>query len=112
MFMDKRSELYALAKKRQAADLSKYSWDKDKPVRKICCYHGGCYECDHVSPYTKTAGNYGSPIMVMLQDWSSHKFLSGPIDDHCKEYGHTKNLPTNTKLKELLKEYFKQIGRA
>jgi hypothetical protein len=35
-------------------------------------YHDGAYECERVSPYTKTAGNVDADVMVLLQDWASH----------------------------------------
>jgi restriction system protein len=69
-------------------------------------YHGGAYECDFVSPYTKSAGNVDADVMVMLQDWSSDERLSGPLDTNAKELGHTPTLPTNRNLTELLREHF------
>src|ERR1051325_114708 len=58
--IDKRSQLLKLAKVRQATRWSGYKCIGD--------YHEEAYECDHVSPYSKTAGNLDADIMVVLQD--------------------------------------------
>ena len=65
--MDKRKALIKLARKRQRA-----RWPGYKNLRD---YHCGAYECLHVSPYTKSAGNVDSPIMVFLQDWTSDESI-------------------------------------
>lgn len=95
--MDKKTELLALARKRQQ------SWWGYRPLEE---YHGRAYECDHVSPYTKSAGNVDAEVMVMLQDWSSDERLSGPLDPWAKELGYTPDLPTNRNLADLLREHF------
>jgi restriction system protein len=99
--MNKQSLLLALAQKRKATHWPEYSPIGD--------YHDGVYECDFVSPYTKTAGNVDADIMVMLQDWSSARSLEGPLDLDCVRYGLTRTLPTNRRLAELLQSYF-QVG--
>jgi hypothetical protein len=58
--MDKQDALLALAKLRQGTRWPGYNCIGD--------YHAGAYECDLVSPYTKSAGNVDAEIMVMLQD--------------------------------------------
>lgn len=63
--MSKPARLLALAKLRQATRWPNYTSIGD--------YHGGIYECDLVSPFTKAAGIVDSEIMVLLQDWSSEK---------------------------------------
>ncbi|HEV7681358.1 MAG TPA: hypothetical protein VGO68_04505 [Pyrinomonadaceae bacterium] len=92
--MDKQSELLALAKLRQRTRYPGY--------RCIGDYHAGVYECDFVSPYTKTAGNVDAEIMVMLQDWASDEFLSGPVHEPSVKLGHGPTLPTNRNLTRLL----------
>lgn len=87
---DKRTQLLALAKTRQAT-----SWDR---YNCIGDYHGGIYECDYVSPYSKTAGNIDADVMVMLQDWDSDEGLLGPIDEDARTLGYTKDFPTNRNL--------------
>jgi hypothetical protein len=96
--MDKLARLLTLARKRQES-----RWPGYRPLVE---YHGGAYECDFVSPYTKSAGNVDADVMVMLQDWSSDERLSGPLDRHAAELGHTPSLPTNRNLVELLREHF------
>ena len=58
---DKNARLLALARLRQATRWPGY--------KSIADYHHGVYECDFVSPYTKTAGNVDAEVMVLLQDW-------------------------------------------
>lgn len=65
-------------------------------------YHDGIYECDHVSPYTKGAGNVDASIFILLQDWSSDESLRGSICRDCVAFGHTRSIFTNIRLKELL----------
>ena len=96
--MHKRDELLRLAKLRQAT-----RW---KGYQCIADYHRGIYECDFVSPYSKTAGNVDAEIMVMLQDWSSDDSLRGPINDGSVKLGHTPHLPTNRNLSRLLSTTF------
>ena len=69
-------------------------------------YHDGAYECDFVSPYTKSAGNVDAEIFVLLQDWSSDEALRGTLDSDCVLYGLTRTLPTNKRLVELLRHHF------
>lgn len=100
---DKRKALEALAQKRRAA-----KWEQ---CRDISTYHGGAYDCEYVSPYTKGANNVNSEIFVMLQDWSSHQFLENLDPDskagaEVKRIGRKDSLPTNKKLSELLKKHF------
>lgn len=96
--MTKQTEMLALARLRQR---TRYSGHKC-----ISDYHAGGYECDFVSPYTKTAGNIDAEIMVVLQDWASDEFLSGPFHEPSAKLGHTPSLPTNRNLVRLLKQTF------
>lgn len=96
--MNKQNLLLALARKRKTTNWSGYG--------RIGDYHGGAYECEFVSPYTKSAGNVDAKIFVLLQDWSSDKSLSCPLDSDCVRYGLTRTLPTNKRLIELLRSYF------
>ena len=89
--MDKRAELLKLAKLRQATRWEGYKCIGD--------YHDGIYECDFVSPYTKTAGNVDAEILVMLQDWSSDESLKGSIDYGAATLGHTPHLPTTPTIR-------------
>jgi len=69
-------------------------------------YHGRRYDCDFVSPYAKTAGNFDSQIMVLLQDWSSNDALCGNFHDDCAKCGYGVNLPSNKNLIRLLEEHY------
>lgn len=95
--MDKRGLLLALAQKRQTASRPGYSQISD--------FHDGAYECDFVSPYTKSAGNLDAEVFVLLQDWCSEETLRTPNFD-CELYGLMPTLPTNKRLVELLRDHF------
>jgi uracil-DNA glycosylase len=69
-------------------------------------YHAGAYECDFVSPYTKTAGNIDAEIMIVLQDWASDDFLRGPFSEDSAKLGHSPHYPTNQNLSWILKRIF------
>ena len=96
--MSKSKELLDLAKLRQCTRWAGYGAIGD--------YHAKAYECDHVSPYTKTAGNVDSDLFFMLQDWSSHSFLSKPVNAEVRERGFAPNLPTNRNFAALLRAHF------
>jgi hypothetical protein len=98
MEMDKETELLTLAKRRQATRWPGYKCIGD--------YHAGAYECNFVSPYTKTAGNVHAEIMVMLQDWASDEVLCGPFHEPSANLGHTPSRPTNRNLTKLLNTIF------
>src|SRR2546423_4086791 len=96
--MDKRAQLLALARQRQATRWPGYNCIGD--------YHGGIYECDFVSPYTKSASNVDADVFVLLQDWSSDVSLSGPFDEDSAKLGYSRHIPTNQNLIRLLGETF------
>lgn len=96
--MDKNEALCQLAKKRQHARWNGYN--------NIGDYHDGAYDCDFVSPYTKSACNLDAEVMIILQDWRSHEKFSDEIDINARDLGHTPSLSTNKKLKCLLFEHF------
>lgn len=92
--MDKAARLLELARRRQSC-----RWPGYKP---LADYHDGAYECDFVSPYTKSARNVDATVMIFLQDWSSHDRLSAEVDAEAVALGHTPSLPTNRNLARLL----------
>jgi uracil-DNA glycosylase len=96
--MDKLSRLIALGRKRRRTRWPGYNCIGDYP--------GGAYECDFVSPYTKTAGNPNASAFVLLQDWSSDERLSGRFDECARDLGYTPALPTNRNLVALLETHF------
>jgi hypothetical protein len=97
--VDKSAKLLELARARQLS-----RWPGYTP---LADYHDGAYECDFVSPYTKSAKNVNAEVMVLLQDWSSHDRLAGDFDRQAAELGHTPSLPTNRNLVRLLRTHFK-----
>ncbi|MEI8372161.1 MAG: hypothetical protein WCJ35_04905 [Planctomycetota bacterium] len=96
--LNKRSRLLSLARLRQST-----RWDG---YNSIADYHDGAYECDSVSPYTKTARNVDANIMVILLDWASDCALSGPLDRDARDLGYTRSLTTNINLVRLLNDTF------
>ena len=69
-------------------------------------YHDGAYETEFVSPYTKSACNLFSPIVLLLQDWLSNDKLSGPLIADAVSIGRIPSLPTNRNLDSLLDRHF------
>ena len=97
--MDKHARLLELARLRQ-----KTRWS---PYRCIGDYHEGKYECDFVSPYTKSACNVDSGLMVLLQDWASDDVLGGRFLLERITVGHDPSRRTNQRLRVLLRRYFR-----
>jgi hypothetical protein len=96
--MDKHARLLELGRLRQESRWPGYKCIGD--------YHGGVYECDFVSPYTRSAHNVDAEVMILLQDWSSDDVLSGPYLHARRTVGHDPDRATNKRLKELLHRYF------
>ena len=94
----KHDRLLALAKLRQSSTWPGY--------HSIAEFHDGVYECEHVSPYTKSAGNVDAEVMVLLQDWSGADSLSRAIDVGARDLGYTPKEPTNKNLQRLLLSTF------
>ena len=70
-------------------------------------YYNGIYECDFVSPYTRSASNVDAELMVLLQDWASDNVLSGPFLAERLTLGHDPQRATNQRLRELLRQHFR-----
>ena len=96
--MDKHSKLRTLAKIRQTTRWEGY--------KRIGDYQRGAYECQYVSPFTKSAGNVDAEVFVLLQDWSSDDSLRLGLDDETVTLGHTPSLATNRNLMRLLRSAF------
>ena len=96
---DKRARLLELARHRQMSRWAGYECIGD--------YHNGKYECDFVSPYTRSAGNVDAELMVLLQDWASDNVLSGPFLAERLTLGHDPRRATNQRLRELLRQHFR-----
>lgn len=95
---DKDARLRQLGRIRQQTRWPGYSGIGD--------YHNGAYECDWVSPYTKTAGNVDAAVMVLLQDWASDEWCKGPFDQETADLGYTPSEPTSRNLVRLLQDTF------
>ena len=95
---EKRNRIIALGKKRKNSCYENYF--------QISHFHEGKYESIYVSPYTNSANNVNSSIVVLLQDWSSENSLLRPFDQKTAKLGYTTDFPTNRNLKDLLKSTF------
>lgn len=96
--MDKRAALLDLARRRQAT-----RWP---PYKCIGDYQEGVYECDFVSPFTKSAQNHDAMLMVLGQDWAGDVWLSGPLDPGARDVGHTLGNRTHENLVKRLDFHF------
>ncbi len=100
----KAQALLQLARLRQSTRLEGYASIGD--------FHDGIFECDHVSPWTKSGGNVDAEILVVGQDWSSGDALGrDPPDLHSATLGFSPKFPTNRNLDDLLKRHF-DLNRA
>ncbi len=95
--MMKTDRLLQLAHQRQATRWPGYGCIGD--------YHGGAYECDFVSPYTRSAGNVDATVMILLQDWASDQFLRGLLRADLQSLGYAPELVTNRQLIALLRRH-------
>lgn len=97
---EKLAALSALAARRRAAD-------PGGAYRQVGDFHDGLYDRHGwVSPWTVTACNVDSDVMIVGQDWASKDFLGGAADPDQGASGEKKRLETNKNLKWLLREGF------
>ena len=68
-------------------------------------YHSGAYDCEYVSPYTLSAGNFDARVAFILQDWASHESLIAKLDMNVVKLGYTPSQPTNVNLIDLLRRH-------
>jgi hypothetical protein len=103
---DKIVALKVLAQQRResAAGTRENGYSRD--YKHIEIFHAGYYDNDWPSPWTRSACNVDSPIVLVGQDWASERFLSRSPDAEMASLGHDPNLPTNKNLKYLLREAF------
>ena len=94
--MNKKQELLKLAKLRQQIKYDGYNYIAD--------YANGAYECNYVSPYSKSAHNVNTNVFIILQDWSSDENMQGNVCEETNKYGYTPSVGTNKNLIKLLKE--------
>jgi restriction system protein len=78
-----------------------------RDYRRIEEFHDGFYD-QHgwVSPWTVSACNVDSELMIIGQDWASEDFLSKEPDARMRALGHDPALATNRNLQRLLHEAF------
>jgi uracil-DNA glycosylase len=93
----KREELLHLAKVR------KHDNDLCPPHYHLACFHGGKYECDYVSPWSKLAHNLDAELMIIGQDWASSDVSNEEFDEDRMIRGQKYSSKTNTNLREFLK---------
>ena len=96
--LPKNEALRQLGAKRQSASWPGYG--------RIGDYHAGAYDSPQVSPYTRGAGNWDSPIFLLLQDWCDESYLLRSFDPELARIGRDEALPTNVNLHSLLRVAF------
>jgi restriction system protein len=97
---EKLAALSALAERRRAAD-------PGGAYRQVGYFHDGLHDRHGwVSPWTISACNVESDVMIVGQDWASDDFLREAADPEQGANGEKKRLETNKNLKWLLKEGF------
>jgi hypothetical protein len=65
----------------------------------------GRYDCEFVSPWTKSACNLDADLMIIGQDWVSESFLL-KHSDVLRQLGYDPKLATNKNLQRLLLDQF------
>src|SRR5262245_55122468 len=93
---DKAQRLLELVTRRKAVQRAGYA--------RLADLNGGTYECDYVSPWTKSGRNLDADVMVIGQDWASANMLTKWPDD-VAERGYDPKLLTNRNLDDLLKRH-------
>ena len=69
--------------------------------------HNGYYDQHgYVGPWTVSACNVASDLILVAQDWGSEDYLRKAPDPQQRELGHNPKLPTNKNVKRLLSEAF------
>lgn len=80
---------------------------KNKYVKVSEYKNGIYYDPSFISPISKSAHNLESKILLILQDWASTDYLNKQVHTIEKiNTGIDLNLPTNKRLRILLKEFF------
>jgi hypothetical protein len=97
MTLDQENQLAALVRQRRSQVPSGYMCVSE--------FHNGKYDCDFVSPWTKSAHNTSFRLMVIAQDWASQKYLERPYNWALAECGYDEGLKTNKCLSRLLRQY-------
>lgn len=70
-------------------------------------FHEGRYEThEFVSPFTKSACNFNSELMLIGQDWFPYDKLVEPFNQDLAGRGFVPSIPTNRNLRRLLTDHF------
>jgi restriction system protein len=97
----KNQKLRVLADQRRHDDQKKLS----KVYKQVGDFHDGIYDTwGHVSPWSKSACNVDSPVMVVAQDWISEESIKKLPSNF--ELGYSPELPTNKNLQSFLRDFF------
>ena len=96
LLQSKENRLASLAVLRRVPTAGTRRDGYTQDYRHIEEFHDGFY--DHhrwVSPWTISACNVDSDLMLVGQDWASEEFLERPPSQHIQSLGHDPDLPTN-----------------
>lgn len=105
--------LVELAEKRKSTDLRVYFGETGDRYRHLGEFHGGIYDCHHVSPWTRSGGCPNASVMIVGQDWSSAEHLEkDPPNPHMAVCGFDPNFLTNRNLNRLLARHLKTTRSA
>jgi restriction system protein len=103
----KANRLAALAQLRRHPDAGTCQDAYSRNYRRIEEFHDRYYDQhDWVSPWTLSACNVDSDLMIIGQDWASEDVLLKDPDPKIRQFGHDPSLATNRNLKRLLQEAF------
>jgi restriction system protein len=69
-------------------------------------FDDGLWECDFVSPFSKSSHNVDSDILSVLQDWSSVEGLEVPFCQESFDLGYDPKIRTNINMIQLLRDHF------
>jgi restriction system protein len=104
---NKAAKIAALVqlRRRPCAGTRQDGYSRDN--RRIEEFRDGFYD-QHgwLSPWTVSACNVDSELMIIGQDWASEDFLSKAPDSQMRALGHDPALATNRNLRRLLHEAF------
>lgn len=104
---NKANRLAALAQLRRHPDAGTCRDGYSRDYRRVEEFHD-CYYDQHdwVSPWTLSACNVDSDLMIIGQDWASEDFLQKDPNPKIRQFGRDPALATNRNLKRLLQEAF------
>lgn len=77
---NKVAALKALARQRREAAAGTREHGYSRDYKHVEAFHDGRYDNDWPSPWTVSARNVDSPIVLVGQDWASERFLAGPLN--------------------------------